>query len=92
MASDNFFLVPQIVASKKYIDISRDEIERTLNDEGGEVDYDWEEMGTTATTLNVEDGQTTAAPTYNVVIPDEQEYPREKLELTCPPEISPSKM
>ena len=44
MASDKFFLVPQIVAAKKYIDISRDEIERTLNDEGGEVDYDWEEM------------------------------------------------
>jgi hypothetical protein len=43
MASDKFFLVPQIVATKKYIDISRSEIERTLNDEGGEVEYDWEE-------------------------------------------------
>jgi hypothetical protein len=43
MASDKFFLVPQIVATEKYIDISRDEIERNLNDEGGEVDYDWEE-------------------------------------------------
>jgi len=44
--SDKFFLGPIIVATKKYIDISRDEIERTLNDENGEFDYDWEETVT----------------------------------------------
>lgn len=43
MASNKFFLVPQIVAAKKYIDISRDDMERNLNDENGEVEYDWEE-------------------------------------------------
>ena len=43
MAANKFFLAPRIVAAKKYIDISRDEIERNLNDENGEVDYDWEE-------------------------------------------------
>ncbi len=44
--SDKFFLVPTIVAAEKYIDISRDEIERALNDENGEFDYDWEETVT----------------------------------------------
>lgn len=44
--SDKFFLAPTVVAAKKYIDISRDEIERTLNDENGEFDYDWEETVT----------------------------------------------
>jgi hypothetical protein len=38
-----FFLVPQIIAARKYIDISRDEIERALGEENGEFDYDWEE-------------------------------------------------
>ena len=41
--SDKFFLVPTIVAAKKYIDISREEIERTLDEENGEFDSDWEE-------------------------------------------------
>lgn len=41
--SDKFFLASTIVAAEKYIDISRDEIERTLSDENGEFDYDWEE-------------------------------------------------
>jgi hypothetical protein len=44
--SDKFFLAPAIVAAKKYIDLSRDEIERTLGDENGEFDYDWEETVT----------------------------------------------
>jgi hypothetical protein len=42
--SDKFFLAPAIVAVEKYIDISRDEIERALNDENGEFEYDWEEV------------------------------------------------
>jgi hypothetical protein len=41
--SDKFFLVPTIVAAEKYIDISRDEIERVLSEENSEFDYDWEE-------------------------------------------------
>jgi hypothetical protein len=44
--SDKFFLVPIIVAAEKYIDISRDEIERMLNEENGEFDFDWEEIVT----------------------------------------------
>jgi len=43
MATAKFFLAPKIVEAKKYLDISRDQIERDLNDEGGEVEYDWEE-------------------------------------------------
>jgi hypothetical protein len=38
-----FFLVPKIVAAKKYIDISRDEIERALNAQNGCFDFEWEE-------------------------------------------------
>ncbi|MGB8061099.1 MAG: hypothetical protein WCF26_04340 [Candidatus Sulfotelmatobacter sp.] len=41
--SDKFFLAPTIVAAEKYIDISRDEIERALDEENSEFDYDWEE-------------------------------------------------
>lgn len=41
--AEKFFLVPQITAAEKYIDISRDEIERFLNGENGEFSYDWEE-------------------------------------------------
>ena len=41
--AEKFFLVPQIIAARKYIDISRDEIERALGEENGEFDYDWEE-------------------------------------------------
>ena len=43
-AADKFFLVPKIVAAEKYIDISRDEIERTMNEQNGEFDIDWEEV------------------------------------------------
>lgn len=37
------------------------------------------EMGNPATEMRVENGQTTATPTYMVVIPDEEEYPRKQI-------------
>lgn len=40
---DYFFLVPKIIAAEKYINVSRDDIERALNAENGQVDYEWEE-------------------------------------------------
>jgi len=43
MPTDKFFLVPQITATEKYIDISRDGMERELNDENGEFIHEWEE-------------------------------------------------
>lgn len=41
---DYFFLVPKIITTAKYIDTSRDGIERRLNDEGGQIEYEWEEV------------------------------------------------
>jgi len=50
--SDKFFLVPTIITAEKYIDISRQEIERALDEENGEFSFDWEE--TVTDELNVE--------------------------------------
>jgi len=39
-----FFLVPKIVAAQKYIDLNRDEIERAINADNGEFEWEWEEV------------------------------------------------
>jgi len=41
---DYFFLVPKIVSMTKYLDVSRDEIERDLTGQNGQVEYQWEEV------------------------------------------------
>jgi hypothetical protein len=39
-----FFLVPKIVAARKYVSIHRDEIERELAGEHGQFEWEWEEI------------------------------------------------